>query len=334
MSTIPITFSETLPPYTVIGGREQLGSTGLSAVLLNRRGRFVRHHIFRDFEKAGFDTVISIETEPVHYDIDELSARFPFIRFIMIKGTISIGNQINIAVSELDSPLFFVLWNDQKIIAGGTAHRMAERLTAYEEKKSIKRLCTIPVIQSSRFETIPTLRAPALLRKKFQITTHSPAYEGLPSLYPFDGVGIYDRDRFIKLGGYDGTLKSGYWQLMDFGFRAHLWGEEISATQSLKLIYESDIHIEDDSAGTDYCRFYLKNLAPVLRGSSAFLPINRFPGHLLRTRSAGSSGFFSAWDDFSESRRWVQLNQFRWRCNPQTLASHWNMDAIGENGEN
>ena len=333
MSIIPTTFSETLPSYTVIGGRERLGSTGLSAVLLNRGGRYARRHIFYDFEKTGFDTVVSLEPEPAHYDLDELSARFPFVRFILLKGTISLGDQINLAVSELDTPLFFVLWNDLKTIAGGTARRMVERLsssangTAEGKQSSFKRLCTVPLIQSSRFETIHTLRAPGLRRGKMQIIPLSPSQEGLLSLYPFDGVGIYDRDRFIKLGGFDGTFESSYWQLMDFGFRAHLWGEEISVTQTLKLSYESEISAEDDSVSSDSHRFYLKNLAPVFRGDCARLPLRRFPGYFFRTRS----GMFKAWEHFSECRRWVNLNRFRWRYDPKAFADHWNPEP--ENGE-
>jgi hypothetical protein len=340
MSTIPTTFSETLPSYTVRGGHERLGTTGLSVVLLNRGGRYARRHIFQDFEKIGFDTIVSVEPEPAHYDIEELSARFPFVRFVTVRGSISLGDQINLAVSELDTPLFIVLWNDLKIIAGGTARRMAERLASFSngngetgEKSPFKRLCTVPVIQTSRLETIPTLRAPARRKKcsimdgEPEIMAFEPKYEGLLSLYPFDGAGIYDRDRFIKMCGFDGTIKNSYWQLMDFGFRAHLWGEEISATRWIKLAYETEVPVEDYSKGEDYKYFYLKNLAPVFRGDSARLPFHRFFGYLFRA----NSNIVSAWEDFSECRRWLQIYQSRWRCDPQVFANHWNLTEI--NGE-
>ena len=276
--------------------------------------------------------VVSVEPEPAHYDLDELSARFPFVRFVLIKGTISLGDQINLAVSELESPLFFVLWNDLKLMAGGTARRMAERLISTAdgaeggEKSPFKRLCTVPVIQNARFDTLPTLIAPALRRSRVKTMFISPACEGLPSLYPFDGVGIYDRDHFIKLGGFDGTLKNSHWQLMDFGFRAYLWGEEISATQTLKLSYEAEVPAIDETGGTDYCRFYLKNLAPVFKNDYAYLPLRRFPGFLFQT----NSGIRAAWEDFSESRRWVHTNRFRWRCNPKTFTGSWNLDSAEE----
>jgi len=330
MSTIPTTFNQSFPSYTVVGCRENINSTGLSVVLLNRGGRYARHSLFHDLEKTGFDTVVSVEPEPAHYDLDELSARFPFVRFVIPHTRINLGEQINLAVSELDSPLFFVLWNDLKMIAGGTAHRMAERLTRPAEsnsnrkrKSKFMRLCTVPVIQNSRHDTIPTVIAPVLRQKKIQTRFLNPSSEGLPSLYPFDGVGIYDRDRFIQLGGFDGTLKNSFWQLMDFGFRAYLWGEEISLSQTLKFSYEAANPAEDNSVDNDYYRFYLKNLAPVFRNDCAYLPVRRFPGYLFRAKNS----IFGAWDDFSESRRWVDTNSFRWRCNPKTIASYWNLET-------
>ncbi|MDR2433717.1 MAG: hypothetical protein LBD47_04030 [Treponema sp.] len=327
MSTIPIIFNETLPSYTAVGGRERFASTGISAVLLNRNGRYPRRTFFQELEKTGFDYVISIESSPEHYDVEELSGRFPYVRFILLKQEISLGEQINLAASELDSPLFFVLWNDLKIFAGGTSGRMAERLSCGQEEKEngekkgpFKRLCTVPLIQNSRFETIPTLIVPAVLRKKVDTRFFAPNNgEGLPSLYPFDGVGIYDRERFIQLGGFDSTLKNTYWQFMDFGFRAHLWGEEISFTQQIKLSYDGESPTEDKTTEASYRRFFLKNLAPVFRGDHAHLPLRRFPAYLFRS----GDDPFAAWEDFSESRRWVRTNRFRWRCDARAIAERW-----------
>jgi hypothetical protein len=319
-----------LPSYTVIGGRERLASTGLSAVLLNRGRRYTRRNLFHDLEKTGFDTIISVEPSPAHYDIEELSTRFPFVSFVLPQQPVSLGEQINLAVSELNTALFFVLWSDQKIIAGGTSRRMAERLAYPDgengEKGQFRRLCTVPVIQTSRFDTLPTLRIPELRRNKVLTMPLYPTSEGFQTVYPFDGVGIYDRDRFVRLGGFDSTLKSSYWQLMDFGFRAYLWGEEISSTQTLKLSYDSAAPSEDSTINFDYNRFYLKNLAPVFRGDCASLPLFRFPGFLLQS----SEDIFAAWENFSESRRWVNTNSFRWYCNPKDLVGRWDLNVTVE----
>jgi hypothetical protein len=327
MNTTPTIFDESLSAYTAVGGQERLASTGLSAILLNRGGYPSRRGLFQELEKAGFDYVISMETAPERYDVEELSGRFPFVRFILIPGGLSQGEQINLGARELSSPLFFVLHSDFKIITGGGAGRMAERLYLSPEElrrtespvSRFKRLCTVPGLINSRFETHPTLVAPVVYRRNVRTLIFTPRQEGLPSLYPFDGVGIYDRERFIRLGGFDPGITSPHWQLMDFGFRSFLWGEEICVTQHIKLSCEGSIPVADSTIDEGYRRFYLKNIAPLFRGDHALLPWRRFPGYLL---SAGWD-IFGAWEEFSQVRHWVQANRSRWNCDAFTLNEHW-----------
>jgi hypothetical protein len=335
MNTIPTIFNQALPPYTAVGGTERLASTGLSAILLNRGGFYSRHNLFLELEKTGFDYVISLEVAQRRYDVEELSGRFPFVRFILIPDGLNAGEQINLGACELSSPLFFVLWNDLKIITGGGAGRMAERLYLSQEelKKTegeqslFRRLCTVPGILNASFETHPTLIAPAIYRRNVRTLIFSPRREGLPSLYPFDGVGIYDRERFIRLGGFDGTIRNPYWQLMDFGFRSCLWGEEISVTQHVKLSCDRPIPATNSSIDAGYRRFYLKNIAPLFRGDYAHLPWRRFPGYLV------TSGWdiFGAWEEFKEARRWVQDNRSRWKYDARTVTELW--ENVGPGGE-
>jgi hypothetical protein len=327
MNTIPSTFNDALPSYTAVGGNERRASTGLSAVLLNRGSRYPRRTLFQELEKAGFDYVISMEGPQKRYDLEDLSGCFPFVRFILMKETISIGEEINLAAVELSSPLFFVLWNDLRILLGGGAGRMAERLLLTPDEVSrqedhvsaYRRLCTVPVIQNGHFEALPTLTAPAIIKNSVHTVHFPPDREGLPSLYPFNGIGIYDRERFIRTGGYDGAIKNSYWQLMDFGFRAHLWGEEILSTQSIKLSYDGEIPAEDSTADEGYLRFYLKNIAPIFRGDYTHLPLRRFPVYL---RKAGGD-LFSAWEGFSRGRRWIKSNRYRFQGDARTLTDRW-----------
>jgi len=324
MNTIPSIFNEKITAYTAVGGKERLASTGISAIVLNRQGQYPRRFFFQELEKTGFDSVISIESSSPHYDIEELSGRFPFVRFILPERDINPGEQINLAASEIESPLFFVLRSDLKIIAGGTAAHMAERLCAIQEetaekKGGFQRLCTVPVIINSRYEILPTLVAPVTHRRKMQTVFLEPRIEGNLSLYPFNGIGIYDRQRFIQTGGFDTTLQNTHWQFMDFGFRAHLWGEEIALSLHLKLLCEGDLPAEDYTIDKSYKRFYLKNLAPVYHGDYAHLPLYRFPPFFF---SSGED-FTSAWKEFSEGRKWVTKNKFRWRSGARAITSRW-----------
>jgi len=290
-----------------------MASTGLSAVILNRGGRYPRYSFFEELERLGFDYVISVESSAAHYDLESLTSGFPFVRFILPQGRLSRGEEINLAASELSCPLFFVLWNDLRFLRSGGAERMAERLLAgdREEKSNYKRLCTTPLIQDARSDTMPTVIVPAFVSEKktekvIRTIPFIPRREGQLTLYPFDGIGIYDRERFIRLSGFDPYIKNFYWQLMDFGFRSSLWGEEIASTALIKLSYEGLVPEEDSTVGEDFLRFFLKNLAPVFKGDYAHIPLRRFPGYLKRR-----GGLFTAWDEFSLARAWVKTNRFR-----------------------
>ena len=325
MNTIPTIFNEKITPYTAVGGKERVASTGISAVVLNRPG-YPRRSLLQELEKAGFDNVISIESPAPHYNIEDLSGRYPFARFVLPEKEMNLGEQINLAAYETESPLFFVLRSDIKIIAGGTARRMAERLTANREetetgdvKTGFKRLCTVPIIINSRYETLPTLAAPMTYRRKVRPVLMEPHFEGDLSLYPYAGIGIYDRQRFIQTGGFDITLKKPHWQLMDFGFRSHLWGEEIAFNFSFKLLYDGELPADDSTVEESYRRFYLKNLAPVFRGDYAHLPLYRFGSFLCRS----GEDIFSAWGEFFESRNWIKKNKYRWRCDARDVTNRF-----------
>ena len=335
MNTIPTTFSDSLPSYTAVGGTERLSSTGLSAVVLNRGGRQQRYSLFDELGKSGFDYVLSMEGSASRYDLEALSGDFPFVRFILLKEDVSPGEEINLAALELSSPLFFVIWNDSRILRGGVAGRIAERLQNYtqggESTFTYKRICTVPLIQNGRAETMPTLITPVLISEKpstlsIKTIPSYPGSEGLQSLYPFDGVGIYDRERFVRLGGFDSSIKSFRWQLMDFGFRCSLWGEKIESTQLVKIAYEGDIPQEDGTAESGFKRFSLKNLAPVFRGDYAHIPLRRF---LWYWRKMGS-GLTEAWKEFSAARLWVEINRYRFCSDARTIVERWeSLGALG-----
>jgi len=325
MNTIPTIFNEKITSYTAVGSKERAASTGISAVVLNRPGQYQPRAFFTDLENTGFDNVISIESCAPHYDIEELSGRFPFVRFILPEKELNIGEQINLAASEIESSLFFVLRSDMKIIAGGTAKRMAERLSVCEDKEASvteigsKRLCTVPVIMNSNYEILPSLIAPMTRRSKMKPVFLEPQNEGDLSLYPFDGAGIYDRKRFIHTGGFDITLNNSFWQLMDFGFRSRLWGEEIALSLQLKLSYNGELPAENITVEESYRRFYMKNLAPVFRNDYAHLPYYRFLAYLFKSKDE----FFSSLEEFKECRKWVTKNKFRWICDAREVTRHW-----------
>ncbi|GHU34300.1 hypothetical protein FACS1894172_14350 [Spirochaetia bacterium] len=322
MNIIPTIFNNIMPPYTAVGGVTRRGNSGLSAVVLSRGGRYLRRNLFQELEKVGFDYIISIEGSHECYDIEDLSSRFPHIRFILIKDRINTGEQINLAAAEVTTPFFFVLWSDVRILHSGGASRMVERLNQVD-----KRLCTVPIIQNAHFETLPTITVPGDFKGTFRPLLFTPNKDGESSLYPFDGVGIYDRNRFIAVGGFDTSIRNNYWQLVDFGFRSHLWGEKIQSSHLIRLSYNGETPPEDTTAEDSYRRFYLKNLALIFRADSASIPLTHFFGYWFHS----GQGFFSAWADFSAARTWITTNRYRFRSDARALSELW--EDIGEHPE-
>ena len=305
-----------LPSYTAVGGSGRAASTGLSAVLLNRGGRFPRRTLFEQLNKAGFDNILSIETNPERYDIEELSGCFPFIRFILLKEKITPGEMINMAAAELTCPYFFVLWNDYHLFNGISAAKMTDYFGG-------KRLCTVPAVQNSRFEILPTLSSPLFCQTSNRGTIRTlpeiPLKENQRSLFPHDWLGFYDKERFLRLGGFDREITHPYWQLMDFGFRSCLWDEEILSTQLIRLIHDGASSPLDNTTDDSYRLFYLKNLAPEWRGDHAYLPLRSFFPFLAK------SGWDipGAWMEFSHERKWVLKNQNRFCRDARSLIDRW-----------
>jgi hypothetical protein len=267
-------------------------------------------------EKAGFDYILSIEGPQERYDLEDLSGRFPFIRFILVKEPISPGEGINLAAAELSSPFFFVLWNDYRLFNGLGAAKIMELFGG-------KRLCTVPAIQNSRFELLHTLIMPMFYKGTLRVLPKPPEWENQDSLFPYEYTGVYDKERFLRLGGFDRNIPRLHWQLMDFGFRAHLWGEEIRSTQIIRLVFDGVTPAADNTADRSYRLFYLKNLAPVFRLDHAHIPIRCFPRYLAK---AGWDPL-SAWIEFSRERRWVRENRNRFCRDARSVMELWEQGA-------
>lgn len=337
-------FSGSSPAYTVVGSGRRQAATGLCAVLLNRGGGYARASCFKELENAGFDYVLSLEKAGERYDIEELGAQFPFVRFVLFKEMPGVGERINIAAAEADTPLFFVLWNDFHPVLGLNAERVAEKLLGGGDGGTTpaangngaagggagRRVCTVPIFQSPQFETFPCAAAPFVNGKKFETILFAPQKEGEPSLYPFDGAGVYDRERFLGIGGFDAGFADAYWQLMDFGLRSWLWGCEIRCSQHLRFRLNGAVNATGIAAGKSYLRFFLKNLAPDIRPhtaeaggvtgeANAHLPLKRFLPYL----SASGGKPLSAMRDFAEARAWVRMNSARFVRSVDEAARLW-----------
>ena len=308
-------------PYTVVGapkGKASPDSLPVSVLLLNRGSHLYRGEALRELDRLGFESVVSVEERGSEgADIEALAARYPRARFLLLSGPTSPGEMVNLGLRESSGPFVFVLWSDMRLSTQGLSSRFFERLAERDA------LCQAPFLATKDGEAIPSAASPALHGSSLKVLSLPPAKDGAKSLYPFDFCGIYSRERFVLSGGFDGGIKSPYWQLLDFGFRAWLWGEEIRLAQAFKVAYDEAQAVEDTTADESYARFWLKNLAPSFRGDSSQLTISRFWSYL-RSRSGNP---VSAVSEFRAAREWVKINRYRFRSDAASLVDLWGEEA-------
>lgn len=319
MSTTASIFKKRKVPYTVIGGskidRIRKKQPLLSVLLLNRGSRFYRQEKLQELQAAGVGEILCVEGPPVSYDIEPLSREFPEIRFVMLQEAASVGERINIGMEEARTRLVYVLWSDMEM-AGGIPEEWLSFLEQIEEKRI---LCTVPRLLSSGGQELPCVQVPALIKGKLKVIPWKPVQEGMPSLFPFDCCGIYHRDRFSLSGGYDAWMSNPYWQRLDFGMRALLWGEHILCRRDLTVRYTGEIQTEDSSADTSYKLFFLKNMAVRFNGEMGVLPGSKRLAYRLRS----DTGWIEAGNEFREVQTWVHQNRYRFKSDVQSLVNHW-----------
>ena len=316
MNTIPLTLDSYRPTYTVIGGGRGSSPAGgfpVSVLVLNRGPRLYRASLLQDLVKVGFDSIVSVEVEADSPELESLAARFPQVRFIRLHEAANQGVCANIGMRESSAPFVLLIWNDMRLATSTLSSRFFDRVVELDAA------CLVPTLADAGGSFLPSIANPAHAGKSFKVVNLPPKTDGEKSLYPFDMCGIYSREKFASLGGFDWTISNPYWQKLDFGIRTWLWGESIRYAQALRLKYEEAPLDEDTTPDADYGRFWLKNLAPVYHGDSAFLPRSRFWSYLARSRSFPRAAI----DEFKAAREWVSACTFRFKEDASRLSDLW-----------
>ncbi len=314
MSTTPTTTNDLKHTYTVLGGArggDASAERPLSILLLNRGTRVHRSETLAGMEHLLPAEIISIEGVRNNYDLEPLARKHPDIRFIRLHEAVSIGEYLNIGMEEASGTFVLVVWNDMKL--NQISLKMLERIAENTG------LCTVPVLSNQKNEMIPSIISPGFEKKRLKVLPFIPKGESVPSLFPFDHCGLYRRQRFQLMEGFDPLISNPYWQLLDFGFRAHLWGEKIGSSNQFRITMTAENEIDDTTPDAGYRRFYLKNLFPRFDKDRGILPLSRFPGYYLR----GGASFTEALKEFKAIRNWVKLHQYRFVQDARRITDLW-----------
>jgi hypothetical protein len=311
MSTTP---SPSEVSYTIVGERSQRDGRPITALVLNRGGRQTRAEFLERLLQAGCAHVLVILGPTPHYDVEQLSSRISDVRFLLLPRPVTIGEQINMAMKEVDTPYALTIWSDMEVSTFG------ER--AEQQLQQADALCAVPLIRSERGETIPSVIAPAFFRSTLRTIPSQPGTPLALSLYPFADAGIYNREKFEASGGFDPEIFNSYWQRMEYGFRAFLWGERIATVPAFRLSLTRPLPAEDTTPDPSYARFHLKSLAVRFSGDEGRIPGRQLIPLVLRSGLSVPQ----AVDLFRSVRRWVQTHRFRFVQDARRVTELWEIE--------
>jgi hypothetical protein len=226
---------------------------------------------------------------------------------------------VNLGIAESWGEFVLVLSNDMEPELPIMDADFVERL------RSRNALCVAPALSGPQGELLPSVVVPAFERGgKMKFLHVAPSAEAEDCLFPPDYCGFYSRDRFILSGGYDPTITNPWWQKVDFGFRARLWGERIKVDHLARAVCRQCASPEEDSSADEsYERFFLKNLAVRKRQDQGVLPFAAFLPWALRS----SQDAFRAWTAFGEAREWVRVNRFRFLSDAAAAVDLWGREG-------
>ena len=314
MNIIPTTFNEHAISYAIAGGKNfKREENDVGAIIMSRGGWYNFPSIIKSLLDIGCTSIISVESLKKSIDLDNMIHEYPFVKFLLPQGEPTIGEIINIAISELKTNYAIVLWNDQSILDSKQLSK------AVAEAKSLDKMCLSPVAITKTNDMVSVQMLPVLQQGHFSTEAIPVIQNNTRSIYSFDFTGIYNCKKFIDFAGFDYTLTNPYWQNLDFGFRTFLWGEEIVINTHFKVKYLSMLPVEDTSHDDSYTRFYIKNLRPTVANGKAYMKFDVFFSYM---KGMGFNPFM-AYNYFKVGYDWVKKNQKRFTVPPYDLISNW-----------
>ena len=314
MNTIPLTFDEHQINRTVIGGRTNTpGALNISVILFNSGGTHFKINNLENLLSCNFDSIISIEKNNDTFSIEDVTKKFPKIKFIIPKEETNDGEMINLAISELSSDYVLVLRDSLYIPQGMILQNLAQRLV----KEDI--YCFVPRLLDKNKNGLSTRFNPCAEKSHFVIDSSFVVTDGVKTVYPFDFIAVYNRKKFIRLGGFDYTIKSPYWQNLDLAVRSWLFGEKTKLTTMLQFSYLDEVPVEDRTVNIDYLRYYLKNELPVLKNDRGCFKYNSF----FKFFRQSSCGFLEARRQYQCAKDWVEANKCHYKMDLQSFIQNW-----------
>lgn len=311
MSTTP---SPSEIAYTIVGERAVREPGVITAIVLNRGGRQTRAEALERMLESGLSHALVVLGPSPQYDVEQLASRLSNVRFLLLPRQMTVGQRINMAMREVDTPYAMTVWSDMEVAPVGAR--------ALEQLRTLDALCAVPLIRSERGETLPSVIAPAFFKSRLRTIPSQPGSPGALSLYAFANVGIYNRERFEASGGFDQEIENPYWQRIEYGFRAFLWGEQIATAPAFRVSLTRALPADDTTPDASYARFHLKSLAVRFAGDEGRLPARGIIGFVLKS----GLPLPAAIETFRSVRGWVSENRYRFVQDARRVTELWEIE--------
>ena len=209
-----------------------------------------------DWFVGNFNYCLHVVSQSERFPVDEMQARYPDVTFIVFPKAPSLAERVN-ALADVCMTTYFLTMRSDTNLMNFDWKPIEAKMKAEDHPAMIS-----PWIFNKSNEEIPTLRAPHMRGKEVEPLSFMPSAKCHDNLYPFLGIGLYDRALFQRLRGYDEEISGAYWQTLDFGVRCWLYGYPVYTMSDIAvLFYSKQFLIEDRSEQQGFERFYSKALS-------------------------------------------------------------------------
>ena len=181
---------------------------------------------------------------------------FTDVTFIVFETPPTLAERINALANTCGTSYFFLTRSDTVLVAFDFA-QLRQTMNLYHPA------VLTPLVFNKNKELMPSVRVPHISKDNtIDPISFLPSRGTDDTLYPFLGLGLYDRALFQRLRGYDENIVNAYWQALDFGTRCWLYGSVILSVNSMAVhFYSKQFLIEDRSDNSSCDRYYTKALA-------------------------------------------------------------------------
>lgn len=230
-----------------------------------------------DWYREHFNYSIHVITRADRFPSEVIHNKYSDVTFIIFDKSPSLAERANSLANTCMTTYFLLVRSDTDLVDlnwNGLSSIF---------KEDNHPVCISPIVFNKDKELVPTVRAPHFKDQEIDPMSFMPSRGKDSTLYPFLGVGIYDRALFQRLRGYDELLNGAFWQAMDFGTRCWLYGYPLYSSNDLVFIFPNkQFLVEDRSETKNAERFYTKALGvKLVRGRVHIKKAYRTDKHVL-----------------------------------------------------